>query len=195
MNISGLEACHRDLFTDVSELREIYPKDTVDKIIRVRDMYMSLLKTPSMTDAEMVRVFTQRYKVSRPTSYSDLRIVKVLLPKFGQSDRDFDNWRSKEMLLDTYRLARAKMDVRTMERAASSYARITHADELEEEKIDVSKIVPVPWVPTDNPEVLGLPPLPDRERKIRDLLREFSAQDAEILDVSFEEADTPAGIL
>lgn len=189
MNTSALEACHKDLFTDKSELEQLYSRDTVDKIIRVRDMYLTFLKSPSATDSEIIRTFTARYRVSRPTAYSDLAIVKALLPMLGKEARDFNKWRTLEMLLDTYRIAKAKMDVRSMERVASTYARVTNADQPEEQKIDISGIIPVPWVPTDDPTVLGLPRLENREQKIRSLLKELSAKTPDILDITYEEPD------
>lgn len=192
MNPSALEACSKDLFTDIAELQEIYPKDTVEKILRVRDTYIHFLKSPAATDSELVRQITTRFRVSRPTAYSDLSIVKALLPSLGDVSRKFHKWRSIEMLLETYRLAKGKMDVRTMERISSTYARVTKADQPEEETIDLSAVVPVPWVPTDDPSVIGLKRLENREKKISELLKEFAAQDPDILDVDFEEADIPS---
>lgn len=191
MNVSALEACHKDLFTDIDTLNSRYSPDTVAKIIRVRDIYLHMLKHPSAADSEIIRTFTARYKVSRPTTYSDLSVAKALLPMLAHIDQKFNTWRSVEMILETYRIAKAKGDVRTMERAAASYARVTNAGQPEEESIDISKIIPQPWVPTDDPSVLGLPRLEGREQKIKDLLKEFSSQSPEIMDVSFEEADLP----
>lgn len=189
MNPSALEACHKDLFTDAEELGRIYPKDTVAKILRVRDMYLHMLRTPSLTDSEIIRTFTARYKVTRPTAYSDLAVVKGLLPMLNKEAREFHRWRTLEMLLETYRIAKAKMDVRTMERVSSTYGRVTNADRPEEQTIDISKIVPVQWVPTDDPTVLGLPRLENREQKIKELLKEFSSSTPEILDIQYEEPD------
>lgn len=189
MNVSALEACSKDLFTDFDELVSLYPKDTVDKILRVRDMYLAFLKAPSATDAELVRSAVARFRISRPTAYSDLAVVKALLPSLGEVARSFHRWRSVEMLLETYRIAKGKMDVRTMERIAASYARVTNADKPEDESIDLSAVVPVPWIPSDDPSVVGMKRLENRDRRIAELLAELSGKDPDILDVSFEEAD------
>lgn len=189
MNLSGLEACYQDLFSDLKDLELKYNKETVAKVVRVRDMYLHILKTPSMTDSEVIRTFTARYKISRPTAYSDLSVVKALLPMLSKEAREFHRWRTLEMLLETYRIAKAKMDVRTMERTASSYGKYTNSDKPDEETIDMSKVIPVQWIPTDDPTVLGLPKLENREEKIRELLNEFSATTPEILDIDYEEPD------
>lgn len=160
--------------------------------MRVRDMYLSFLKAPASTDSELVRACTSRFKVSRPTAYSDLAVVKALLPSLGEVARAFHRWRSIEMLLETYRIAKGKMDVRTMERISATYARVTRADQPEESTIDLSAVVPVPWMPTDDPTVLGIPRMPDRAQRVAKLLEEFAAKDPEILDIAFEDADINA---
>lgn len=189
MNPSATEACHKDLFADIDELNRRYPEDTVRKVLRVRDMYLTMLKTPSMTDSTLIKTFTARYKVSRPTAYSDLAVVKGLLPMLGKEARDFHKWRASEMLLETYRIASAKMDVRTMERVSATYAKVHDVSRPEEEKIPIDQVVPQPWIPTDDPSVLGLPPLPNREEKIKKLLEELRVKDPDIMDISYEEAD------
>lgn len=189
MSPSALEACHKDLFSDIADLQSRYSKDTVDKIIRVRDMYMTFLKTPSMTDSSLIKQFTARYKVSRPTAYSDLAVVKALLPMLGKEAREFHRWRAKEMLLETYRVAAAKMDPRTMERVASSYARVFDVSREDDFIVPVDKIVPQPFVPTDDPSVIGLKPLPDRDNKIRALIQELSSSSPDILEIAAEDPD------
>lgn len=191
MNPSAIEACNADLFSDIEVLKAKYAPDTVNKIVRVRDMYLTYLKTPSMTDAAIVKTFTARFKVTRPTAYSDLACVKAMLPMLGQEAREFHKWRAKEMLLETYKIALAKMDVRTMERVAASYAKVFDVARPEEETIPIDKIIPQPWIPTDDPSVIGIEPMPDREKKIKKLLEELSAKTPDIIDVDFEPADLP----
>lgn len=189
MNCSAIEACSKDLFSDIEQLQSKYPKDTVSKIIRVRDIYLTMLKSPSLADSAIVRTFTARYRVSRPTAYSDLAVVKALLPSLGKEAREFHRWRVKEMLLETYKVASSKMDVRTMERVAATYAKAFGVAKEEEQAVPVEQILVQPWVPTDNPEVIGLKRLPDREKKIRSLLQELRVKEPEIIDIDFEEAD------
>lgn len=148
-----------------------------------------MLKSPSLADSAIVRTFTARYRVSRPTAYSDLAVVKALLPSLGKEAREFHRWRVKEMLLETYKIASSKMDVRTMERVAATYAKAFGVAKEEEQAVPVEQILVQPWVPTDNPEVIGLKRLPDREKKIRSLLQELRVKEPEIIDIDFEEAD------
>lgn len=189
MNVSALEACQEDLFSDLDVIEKKYPSDTVDKIIRVRDMYMHVMKVPSAPDADIIKTFTARYKVSRPTAYSDLAVVKSLLPSLSKESREFHRWRSREMLLETYKIAAAKMDVRTMERVASTYARIFNVEKEDEMQLPLDKIIIQPFVPVDDPTPLGIIPMKDRDKKIKQLLEEMSAANSDIIDVDFEEPD------
>lgn len=191
MHQSAIEACHSDLFSDVDVLNAKYPADVVDKVIRVRDMYLTLLKSPSTTDAAMIKAYCAKFKISRPTAYNDLAVVKGLLPMLGKEARDFHKWRAKEMLLETYKIALAKMDVRTMERVAASYAKVFDVARQEEQTIPIDQIIPQPWIPTDDPTAIGILPLPDRDNKIRKLIAELSAKNPDIMDVQYEPADLP----
>lgn len=76
-----------------------------------------------------------------------------------------------------------------MERVAATYAKAFGVAKEEEQAVPVEQILVQPWVPTDNPEVIGLKRLPDREKKIRSLLQELRVKEPEIIDIDFEEAD------
>lgn len=189
MNISGLEACHADLFTDYDELVEKYPAETVNKILRIRETYMTFIRTPSMTDSALVKFITTRHHVSRVTAYSDLGILKSLLPMLSKEAKEFHRWRTKEMLLETYRMSAAKMDVRSMERVTATYAKTFNVHKESEERLPLEKFPVQPWVPTDDPSVLGVTPLENRQRKVDTLLEELGAKDPDIIDITYEEAD------
>lgn len=44
------------------------------------------------------------------TAYSDLAVVKSLLPMLGSASRDFHRWRTNEMLIATYKMAEKRKD-------------------------------------------------------------------------------------
>lgn len=189
MNISGLEACNADLFTDIGDLRKKYSKDTVDKVVRVRAMYVYMVESPSTSDADIVREFTARYGVSRPTAYSDLAIVKVMLPNLSKNSKDFNTWRATEMFLKSFRVAEEKKDAAAMARVAADFAKTFRVGEAEQLAFSPDDLLPQHFIPVDDPSVLGIKPMPDRDKRIKELLEELSAKDPQILNVEFEEAD------
>lgn len=194
MNHSLLEICMADLFTDLSDLNGKYDATTVSSVIRIRDMYMYIIQRPSAKDADFVRECCNRHKVSRPTAYSDLSIIKSLLPNLSRSSKEFNMWKFTEMILETYNLAKAKKDVRTMERAVSSFGKYSGIDKEEETKVPFDLFVVQPFIPTEDPSVLGFEPIPNRREYTKKLIEKYSRDLPEITEIEYEEADVKSVI-
>lgn len=188
-NPSALEVCRTDLFTREAELRERYPQSVVDKVLRVREMYNWFIANPDGTDREFVNELIQRHDVSKVTAYSDLAVVKAMLPLLAAASRDFHRWRFNEMIMNTYKMAQKRKDTKTMERAAASYAKYNRVDLEDEQVIPYEMIVVQPFTATSDPSVLGIKPIPNIQRKISDMIKKYRAETIDIEDVEFEEAD------
>lgn len=194
-NPSALEVCRTDLFTREAELRERYPQPVVDKVLRVREMYNWFIANPDGTDREFVNELVQRHDVSKVTAYSDLAVVKALLPLLAAASRDFHRWRFNEMIMNTYKMAQKRKDTKTMERAAASYAKYNRVDLEDEQVMPYEMIVVQPFTATSDPSVLGIKPIPNIQRKISDMIKKYRAETIDIEDVEFEEPDLEFGSL
>ncbi len=192
---SALEVCRTDLFTKEDELRENYPQSVVDKVLRVREMYCWFISNPDSTDREFVVELLQRHDVSKVTAYSDLAVVKTLLPLLASSNRDFHRWRFNEMIMNTYKMAQKRKDTKTMERAAASYAKYNRVDLEDEQAVPYEMIVVQPFVATSDPSALGIKPIPNIQKKISDMIAKYRAETLDIEDVEFEEADLEFDLL
>ena len=188
-NPSALEVCRTDLFTKESELLERYSQPIVDKVLRVREMYQWYIANPDGTDREFVAEVCQRHDISRVTAYSDLAILKSLLPMLATASRDFHRWRYNEMILATYKMAEKRKDTKTMERAASSYAKYNRVDLEDEQAVPYELIVVQPFTATEDPRVLGIEPIPNIKQKISAMIDKYRRETIDIEDVTFEEAD------
>ena len=186
-NPSALEVCRTDLFTREAELRERYPQSVVDKVLRVREMYNWFIANPDGTDREFVNELIQRHDVSKVTAYSDLAVVKAMLPLLAAASRDFHRWRFNEMIMNTYKMAQKRKDTKTMERAVASYAKYNRVDLEDEQVMPYEMIVVQPFTATSDPSVLGIKPIPNIQRKISDMIKKYRAETIEIEDVEFEE--------
>lgn len=186
---SAIEICRTDLFTKVEDLQSRYPQTLVDKVLRVREMYNWFISNPDGTDREFVAELLQRHSVSKVTAYSDLAIVKSLLPMLASASRDFHRWRFNEMIINTYKMAEKRKDTKTMERAAASYAKYNRVDLEDEQVVPFEMIVVQPFVATSDPSVLGIKPIPNIQQKISDMIAKYRAETLDIEDVEFEEAD------
>lgn len=194
-NPSALEVCRTNLFTREAELRERYPQSVVDKVLRVREMYNWFIANPDGTDREFVNELIQRHDVSKVTAYSDLAVVKAMLPLLAAASRDFHRWRFNEMIMNTYKMAQKRKDTKTMERAAASYAKYNRVDLEDEQVMPYEMIVVQPFTATSDPSVLGIKPIPNIQRKISDMIKKYRAETIDIEDVEFEEPDLEFGSL
>ena len=186
---SALELCRSDLFTKEDELRQAYPQLLVDKVLRVRDMYNWCIANPDAKDRQFVEQELSRYDISKVVAYSDLAIVKTLLPTLATASRDFHRWRYNEMILETYQMAKKRKDTKTMEKAASSYAKYNRIDLEDEQAVPYEMIVVQPFTATSDPTVLGIKPIPNINDKIKAMLNKYRAETIDIEDITFEEAD------
>ena len=186
---SVIEIAKTDLFTNEDELRSRYPDVLVQRVLRVRDMYLWSTANPDAKDRQFIETCVGRYGISRVTAYADLAVVKTLLPTISTSSRDYHRWRYNEMIVETYQMAKKRKDTKTMERAASSYAKYNRIDVEDETAVPYDVIVVQPFTATSDPSVLGIKPIPNIQDKIQAMLKKYRAESMDIEDVEFEEAD------
>lgn len=180
-----------DLYTAEAELKEKYAPQQVAHILRLRDMVTWLNANPESKDRQVVDEFRSRYSLSFVTVYADLKLVKAILPRLAENTRDYHRWRYNEMILETYQMAKKRKDTKTMEKAATSYAKYNRIDIEDEQSVPYHMIVVQPFVPTMDPTVLGIKPIPNIDDRIRKLTAELSRTHPDIDFVEYEDADTP----
>lgn len=186
---SILESCRLDLLAEDAELKEKYPLAMAERISRIRDMYNYWLANPSMKDRQLRDAIMSRYDVSQSTAYSDISVIHQLVPLLSQKSRDFHRARANEMMLETYAMAKARKDTRTMAMTAANYAKYNRVDVEDEMSMPYEDIVPQPFCPTLDVSVLGLKPIPDVYGHISRLTKELSRDFVDIEDVEAEEID------
>ena len=187
--IKPIDACRLDLFTSENELREKYSEPIASRVLRIREEYNWFLSNPDAKDRQFVENAIARFGINRTQAFSDLAIVKALLPHLSQASRDFHRYRYNEMILETFQMAKKRKDTKTMEKAASSYAKFNRVDLEDEQAAPYDLIVVQPFTATDDPSVLGIKPMPRLQERIQQLLRKYKAENMDIEDIEFEEAD------
>ena len=186
---SPLEACKVDLLASDDELRAKYPPALAERVMRLREMYNFWLSNPSMKDRQLRDAIMSRYDLSQSAAYSDISIIHQLVPLLAQKSRDFHRARANELFLETYNMAKARKDTKTMERVVSSYAKYNRVDLEDEMAMPYDEIVIQPFCATLDVRVLGITPIPDVYNHIAKLTKELSRDFTDIQDVEFEEAD------
>lgn len=178
-----------DLFTPEDELREKYPTTSVERLLRIRAMYNWFISNPDSKDKEFVDESIYRYGVSKTLAYDDQRVIKSVLPHITQASRDYHRWKYNEMILETYQMAKKRKDTKTMERAATSYAKFNNVNVEDEQSVPYDLIVVQPFTATQDPTVLGIKPIPNIDKKITELIAKYRAESIDIDDIEFEEPD------
>ena len=178
-----------DFFTSEDVLREKYPDVSVERVLRLRGMYNWFISNPESKDKEFVDECLSRYGVSKTLAYDDLRGIKSVLPHITQASRDYHRWKYNEMILETYQMAKKRKDTKTMERAATSYAKFNNVNVEDEQSVPYDLIVVQPFTATQDPSVLGIKPIPNIEKKISDLIAKYRAESMDIDDIDYEEPD------
>ena len=187
--LQPIDACRLDLFTSEEELREKYDMRIVARILRIREEYNWFLSNPDAKDRQFVETAMARHGINKTQAYGDLAIVKALLPMLSQASRDFHRYRYNEMILETFQMAKKRKDTKTMEKAASSYAKFNRVDLEDEQAVPYDMIVVQPFTATNDPTVLGIKPIPNINERISELLKKYRAENMDIEDVEYEEAD------
>ena len=190
-----LDVCRVDLFTAEDELRQRYPEVIVARVLRVREEYNWFLSNPDAKDRQFIDNAVSRFGISKVLAYSDLAIVKAMLPHLSQASRDFHRYRYNEMILETFQMAKKRKDTKTMEKAASSYAKFNRVDLEDEQAVPYDLIVVQPFTATNDPSVLGIKPIPNIQERIDALLKKYQAENIDIEDIEFEEADLEEDVL
>ena len=184
-----LEICSKDLFTAEDELLEKYNAEQAQRVLRLRDMYNYYISNPDTKDRQFVDTAMSRHSIMKSQAYADLSIIKSLLPLLSSASRDFHRFRFNEMILETYQMAKARKDTKTMEKAASSYAKFNRVDLEDEQALPYDLIVVQPFTATSDPRVLGIKPIPNVEEKIAAMLKKYRQESMDIDDVDYEEVD------
>ena len=99
------------------------------------------------------------------------------------------------MIIETYKMAKARKDTKTMERAATSYAKYNRIDVDDEQELPYDLIVVQPFTATDDPSVLGINRTPGIKERIKELIAKYQKETIDIMDIDYEEPDLEEGEL
>lgn len=188
---SIIEIAKSDLYTPRKDLEEKYALPQVEHIVRLREMVTWFIANPDAKDRQFVDEIRQRYAISMVTAYADLKVIKSVLPDMAQTTRDYHRWRYNEMILETYQMAKKRKDTKTMEKAATSYAKYNRIDVEDETAVPYHMIVVQPFFPTTDPRVVGINPVPNIDDRIRKLTKELADSHPDTLNIEYEDADLP----
>lgn len=187
--VKTIDLARTEMFTEEVELRAKYSPERVEHLLRLRDMYNWVLANPAVRDRKFIDRFASVYPISKSALYADLALIKQLLPALLPANRDWYRKQVSDMLLDTYEMAKARKDTKTMERAATSLGKINRVDLEDEKEMPFDMIVIQPFTPSTDPTLLGLKVIPNLEEVKARLRKQMAIDNPGIEDIEYEPAD------
>ena len=187
--VKNIELAQREMFTPAEELLQRYDAARVDHLLRLRDMYNWMLSNPSERDRKFIDVFKGKYGLCETAAYSDLALIKQLIPALAPASREFYRKQVSEMLLETYNMAKARKDTKAMAMAAKELGKVNRVDLEDEKALPYDDIVIQPFTPSSDPTIIGLKVIPNLEEVKARLRKQMAVDNPDIEDIEFEPAD------
>lgn len=191
---SKIDLCKTHLFKPITDLRESkLSEDDITAILRIREAYTFWRDFPSKREKEIRDHIMASHGVEKSCAYEDIKIIKFLLGNFEQASKDWHRWRFIQRNENTYQKAEKLNQAMAMARADADYAKYMKLDKEDEETFDWSTIRVQPFIPTSDPTVIGLKPIPNLQEKIKKLkekyFNEIEAVDIDYIEDSFDPED------
>lgn len=187
----NLDEYQLHLFSSLEEMQERrLAQRTIDRLLRLRELYTSWRNFPAMSTKEVVQRDMQHHGVNQREAYDDVKIIKILMGNLEQESKEWQrlvfNRRSEEI----YNEARRVKDYKTAEKANADYAKYNRLNDPDDIKIDPSAITPVRIEPTTDPTVIGINPPKNWRRKMEKLKAKWrtEAQDTDFIEITDEDA-------
>lgn len=182
---STLEITHGHLYDSDDELKDKnIPPQMIDRIKRIRSVVTRLDAYPLTSDKELRDALVKRYDVAYSTAYDDIRQAKAIVGNMHEASKSYHRYVFVEMISHAYKKAKLKESAKDMISAAKEYAKYMQLDKEDAFEYAFDEIVPQPFIPTINPEILGIKPIPNIDQKIAQMKKKYG-EDVEY--VNYEE--------
>lgn len=174
-------------------------EDTVNRILRLRDIYSYMLRNPLKKDREYVDYIVYNAKqlgtggeITRRTAYADLEILHAIVGNLQNCGKEWHRWRFNNMIMEGYRIAVDKEDAAAIARLASAYGKYNKLDKDDEKDARYEEIPQIKF--TFDVSVLGFKPIPNLTSVIDQLVKKYSGSnyadieaDADVIEVTKEQ--------
>ncbi len=181
------------LFSSLEEMQEKrLAQRTIDRLLRLRDLYTSWRNFPAMSTKEVVERDMRINGVNQREAYDDVKIIKILMGNLEQESKEWQrlvfNRRSEEI----YKEAKRMGDYKTAEKANADYAKYNRLNDPDDIKIDPSSIIPANIEPTNDPSVIGVNPPKNWRQSMAKLKSKWltEAQVADFIEIKDEDDST-----
>lgn len=175
-------------------------RQTIHRIIRLRDIYNYMLRNPLKKDREYIDYIISNSdnlgdgeKIGRRTAYEDLEILHAIIGNLQQCSKEWHRWRFNNMIAEGYAIAVREKDAAAIAKLANTYGKYNQLDKNDEKDANFASIPKIRF--TMDVSVLGFKPIPNVGKVIDQLIAKYNgsiysdvAEDADIVE---EAVDTP----
>lgn len=179
---TDLEICRKFLYADA----DIIPVVNADRVKRIRSAHAMWYEYPTKQESEIREYLMNEFGIKRTTAFQDVETVKILLGDVQNAKKSWTQYQVNKMLLDAYKLAEEKKDIKAMIMAADKIGKYNQLDKPDAIELPFDEIAVQQFEPTDDPASLGMKKDPDIREKKRKMLEKYM-NDIEIVDVPYED--------
>ncbi len=176
------------LFSSSDEMQKRHlPEEMIYRLLRIRGLYTYWLNFPQRTTRELVQYDKEGNPELRDRqAYDDIKLVKILIGNLTKESKDWRRHVFIQRTEEVYKSAMRSKDYKTAEKANADYAKYNRLNQIDEQPIDYSEIVPHIIEPTDDPSVIGIKPQKNLRDKIRKFKKKFGAdiEDADFVEIN-----------
>lgn len=157
---------------------------TIERIMRVRDLYTHWRQYPSLLPKDLVNWSRQMHpELKQRAAYDEVQLCKQLIGAFEEESKEWKQWFFNQQIMKVYEKALQAQDYKSAEKALADYAKFNKLDK-DNPVLPNYDIEPTLMRMTSDPRVIGLTPMSDYREKQDYYIRKFS-KDA--VDADFEE--------
>ncbi|KAF0200619.1 MAG: hypothetical protein FD170_3368 [Bacteroidetes bacterium] len=179
------------MFRDMNEITGLTPVE-VQQLRRYRFAFTMLLDNPSLPDNLLKDHLIAEYDISESQAYRDLSNMKVILPNIKNAGKEWIRYIVNEELKEAIGEAKTSNKLKERILAVAALAKYNRLDQLDEEEMPWDEIIPVPIEPTNDPTVLGVKPLENRDEEVKRLIDKYRGE-IEIEDIEYQDLNDEPG--
>ena len=186
----NIEQYQLNLFSSIDEMKESnLPQQTIDRLLRLRELYTVWRNYPAMSTKEMVERDQKSHGVNQRQAYDDIKLIKILMGNLEQESRDWQRLVFNRRCDEIYNAAKRAGDFKSAEKANADYAKYNRLNEPDDLRIDPSSIVPMVKEPSSEPTVIGSNPPKDWRKKMEHYQQKWrtEATDTDFVEVKDDE--------
>lgn len=171
------------------------PAQTVQRIVRLRDIYNYMLRNPLKKDREYVDYIQASYtdadgkQLSKRKAYEDIEILHAIIGNLQQCSKNWHRWRFNNMIMEGYAIALRKEDAAAIAKLAQQYGKYNQLDKNDERDRGYDEIPHIVF--TFDVSKMGFQPITNLLHVITELEAHFShssysrvVEDADVVELT-----------